>query len=100
MDFSAISSPLLLIGMVGVMYFFMLRPQIKKQKEQTKFSESLAKGLDVVTASGIIGRINKIDNNIVTLQIDPKTYIKVTKGSISKELTQAMEGSITDAINS
>ncbi|HQW71112.1 MAG: preprotein translocase subunit YajC [Saprospiraceae bacterium] len=100
MDFSAISSPLLLIGMVGVMYFFMLRPQIKKQKEQTKFSESLAKGLDVVTASGIIGRINKIDNNIVTLQIDPKTYIKVTKGSISKELTQAMEGSITDSINS
>ena len=86
--------------MVGVMYFFMLRPQIKKQKEQTKFSESLAKGLDVVTASGIIGRINKIDNNIVTLQIDPKTYIKVTKGSISKELTQAMEGSITDSINS
>lgn len=78
----------------------MLRPQIKKQKEQTKFSESLAKGLDVVTASGIIGRINKIDNNIVTLQIDPKTYIKVTKGSISKELTQAMEGSITDSINS
>jgi len=100
MDFSAISSPLLLIGMVGVMYFFMLRPQIKKQKEQTKFSESLAKGLDVVTASGIIGSINKIDNNIVTLQIDPKTYIKVTKGSISKELTQAMEGSITDSINS
>ena len=100
MDFSAICSPLLLIGMVGVMYFFMLRPQIKKQKEQTKFSESLAKGLDVVTASGIIGRINKIDNNIVTLQIDPKTYIKVTKGSISKELTQAMEGSITDSINS
>ena len=100
MDFSAISSPLLLIGMVGVMYVFMLRPQIKKQKEQTKFSESLAKGLDVVTASGIIGRINKIDNNIVTLQIDPKTYIKVTKGSISKELTQAMEGSITDSINS
>ena len=100
MDFSAISSPLLLIGMVGVMYFFMLRPQIKKQKEQTKFSESLAKGLDVVTASGIIGRINKIDNNIVTLQIDPKTYIKVTKGSISKELTQAMEGSITYSINS
>ena len=99
MDLSAISSPLLLIGMVGVMYFFMLRPQIKKQKDQAKFSESLAKGLDVVTASGIIGRINKIDNNIVTLQIDPKTFIKITKGSISKELTLAMEGSIKDAVN-
>jgi len=96
---ASLTSPLLLIAMVGVMYFFMLRPQIKKQKDQAKFGDSLAKGSDVVTASGIIGRINKIDNNIVTLQVDPKTYIKVTKGSISKELTQAMEGSIKDVIN-
>lgn len=99
MDFSTISSPLLLIAMVGVMYFFMLRPQIKKQKEQAKFSDSLTKGSDVVTASGIIGRINKIENNIVTLQVDPKTFIKVTKGSISKELTEAMGGNIKDVIN-
>ena len=77
----------------------MLRPQIKKQKEQNKFGESLAKGNDVVTSSGIIGRINRIDGNIITLQVDPKTYIKVTKGSISKELTDAMAGSISDVIN-
>ncbi|HMT76733.1 MAG: preprotein translocase subunit YajC [Saprospiraceae bacterium] len=95
----ALSSPLLLLGMVAVMYFFMLRPQIKKQKEQNKFGESLAKGNDVVTSSGIIGRINRIDGNIITLQVDPKTYIKVTKGSISKELTDAMAGSISDVIN-
>ena len=95
----ALSSPVLLLGMVAVMYFFMLRPQIKKQKEQNKFGESLAKGNDVVTSSGIIGRINRIDGNIITLQVDPKTYIKVTKGSISKELTDAMAGSISDVIN-
>ncbi len=95
----ALSSPLLLLGMVAVMYFFMLRPQIKKQKEQNKFGESLAKGNDVVTSSGIIGRINRIDGNIITLQVDPKTFIKVTKGSISKELTDAMAGSISDVIN-
>ncbi|HMY84048.1 MAG TPA: preprotein translocase subunit YajC [Saprospiraceae bacterium] len=92
-------SPLLLLGMVAVMYFFMLRPQIKKQKEQQKFGEALAKGNDVVTSSGIIGRISKIEGNIVTLQVDPKTYIKVTKGSISKELTEAMGSSIQDSIN-
>ncbi len=92
-------SPLLLLGMVAVMYFFMLRPQIKKQKEQQKFGDALSKGSDVVTSSGIIGRISKIDGNIVTLQIDPKTFIKITKGSISKELTDAMGGSIHDAIN-
>ena len=92
-------SPLLLLGMVAVMYFFMLRPQIKKQKEQQKFGEALAKGNDLVTSSGIIGRISKIEGNIVTLQVDPKTYIKVTKGSISKELTEAMGSSIQDSIN-
>ncbi|KXK20573.1 MAG: preprotein translocase subunit YajC [Saprospiraceae bacterium] len=92
-------SPLLLLGMVAVMYFFMLRPQIKKQKEQQKFGEALAKGNDVVTSSGIIGRISKIEGNIVTLQVDPKTYIKVTKGSVSKELTEAMGSSIQDSIN-
>jgi len=99
MDYSNLSPTFILIAMVGVMYFFMLRPQIKKQKEQAKFSDSLAKGSDVVTASGIIGRINKIENNIVTLQVDPKTFIKVTKGSISKELTEAMSASIKDVVN-
>ncbi|MBK7739087.1 MAG: preprotein translocase subunit YajC [Saprospiraceae bacterium] len=69
----------------------MLRPQIKKQKEQQKFGEALAKGNDVVTSSGIIGRISKIEGNIVTLQVDPKTYIKVTKGSISKSLPRLWE---------
>lgn len=94
------TSLLLMLGMLAVMYFFMLRPQIKKQKEQAKFGDNLTKGQDVVTTSGIIGRINKIDNNIITLQVDPKTFIKVTKGSISKELTEAMSSSIQDVINS
>lgn len=93
------SSILLLFGMIAVMYFFMLRPQIKKQKDQNSFQDTLAKGMDVVTASGMIGRINKIEDNIITLQVDPKTFIKVTKGAISKELTTALSASLKD-INS
>ena len=82
--------------MIAVMYFFMLRPQIKKQKEQNSFQDTLAKGMDVVTASGIIGRINKIEDNVITLQVDAKTFIKVTKGAISKDLTSALAGSLKD----
>jgi len=75
--------------MFVVIFFFFIRPQAKKQKEQVKFLESLDKGEEVVTASGLIGRINKIDGNIVTLTIAEKTFVRVTKGSISKEMTEA-----------
>lgn len=96
---ASLTSTLLLVGMMAVMYFFMLRPQIKKQKEQQKFGESIAKGQEVVTMSGIIGRISKVEGNVITLQIDPKTFIKVTKGSISKELTEGMASSLKEVVN-
>lgn len=79
--------PLLL--MFIVVFFFFIRPQAKKQKEQVKFLDSLDKGEEVVTTSGIIGRINKIDGSIVTLAVAEKTFIRITKGSISKEMTEA-----------
>jgi preprotein translocase subunit YajC len=80
--------PLLLI--IVVFYFFIIRPQQKKAKEQTAFINSLEKGKQIVTASGIIGRINKIEDNIITLQIDAKTFIKITKNSVSKDLTDSV----------
>ena len=91
--------PLLL--MFIVVFFFFIRPQAKKQKEQIKFLESLDKGEEVVTTSGIIGRINKIDGGIVTLAVADKTFIRVTKGSISKEMTEAYrKAGITDTTTS
>jgi preprotein translocase subunit YajC len=84
--------PLLLIFVV--FYFFMIRPQMKRQKEQQSFSDSLEKGREVVTASGIIGKINKIEGNIITLQVAANVYIRVTKGSISKEMTESFAGSL------
>ncbi len=78
-----------LIGIFIVFYFFFIRPQQKKAKSQTNFLANINKGDDVVTASGIIGKINKIEDDIVTLQVDQKTFIRVTKNSISKEMTEA-----------
>ena len=79
--------PLLL--MVVVIFFFFIRPQAKRQKEQAKFLEALEKGEEVVTASGLIGRINKIEGSIVTIAIANNVFVRVTKGSISKEMTDA-----------
>src|SRR5690606_1813343 len=71
--------PLLLIFVV--FWFFILRPQMKKQKEQNKFAEQLAKGQEVATSSGILGRIVRIDGEIVHLEIAPKTVVRVTKNA-------------------
>ncbi len=68
-----------------VFYFFLIRPQMKRQKDQQKFVESLKEGMEVVTNSGIIGRITKIDGNIVRLMVDEKTFIRVVKQSITGE---------------
>jgi preprotein translocase subunit YajC len=93
---SSIMSFMPLILMAVVVYFFFIRPQSKKQKEQNLFMEALEKGDQVVTSSGILGKINKIDNNIVTLQVDSKAFIQVTRGSISKEMTDSLLKATTD----
>ena len=82
--------PLLIFA---VFYFFMIRPQAKKQKEQSKFVKELEKGMDVVTGSGIVGKINKIEDGFVTLQVDSKTFIKFIQSAISKEMTDALQSS-------
>lgn len=79
--------PLMLI--MVVFYFFFIRPQAKKQKEQGSFISELEKGDQVVTSSGMIGKINKIDGNVIHLQVDQKTFIKVLRSAISNEMTAA-----------
>ncbi|HOJ91766.1 MAG TPA: preprotein translocase subunit YajC [Saprospiraceae bacterium] len=75
----------------GVMYFFMLRPQIKKQKEQNNYLGNLKKGDQVVTGSGIIGKITKFeDGGVIELQVDSKTFIKILKSAVSKEASEAL----------
>ena len=73
-----------------VMYFFMIRPQAKKAKLQDAFTKGISKGDEVVTNSGIIGKINKIDGEIIHLQVDTKAYIRIFRSAISKEMTEGL----------
>lgn len=77
-------------AMFLIIYLFMIRPQSKRQKEQKNFMDALEKGDDVVTSSGVLGKINKIEDDIVTLEVGTKTYIRITKNAISKELTDSV----------
>ncbi|RIH64971.1 preprotein translocase subunit YajC [Mariniphaga sediminis] len=79
--------PLLLI--VVVFYFFMIRPQMKRQKEVRKFRESLSKGDKVVTTGGIYGRIVEVKDTTIILEIAKDIQIKVDKNGIVKDMTDA-----------
>ena len=72
--------PLILI--MVVFYFFLIRPQMRKQKELKSFRESLKKGDKIVTAGGIYGRINNISENIVTIDVGNNMLLKVDKSAI------------------
>ncbi len=75
--------PLLLI--VVVFYFFMIRPQMKRQKELKKFRESLQKGDKVVTTGGIYGKVVEIKETVIIVQVDDNTKLKVDKAAVLKD---------------
>ncbi len=76
--------PLILI--VVVFYFFMIRPQMKRQKETRQFREGLKKGDKVVTTGGIYGKIVSVQETTITLEIAKDVQIKVDKNGIVKEM--------------
>ena len=77
-------------AMLLVFWLFLIRPQAKKQREQRQFVDNLQKGDQVVTASGILGKITKIEEAIITMEVGTKVYLRVTKNMVSKELTDAV----------
>ncbi|NDV83858.1 preprotein translocase subunit YajC [Bacteroides sp. 51] len=73
---------IMLIAMFAIMYFFMIRPQNKKQKEIANFRKSLEVGQKVITAGGIHGKIKDIKDDHVVLEIADNVKIKIDKSSI------------------
>ena len=82
---------IMLGGIILVFWFFMIRPQAKKAKEQKKFIDTMQKGNKVVTIAGIHGTINKVnEDNTIQLEVSPGSYLKIERSSISLEWSQAM----------
>lgn len=75
-------------AMLLIFWLFLIRPQAKRQREQGEFMKNLSKGDQVVTASGIIGRINKIDENTIIIEAG-KVFIPIIRSAISKEMTDS-----------
>jgi preprotein translocase subunit YajC len=82
---------IMLGGIIVVFWFFMIRPQAKKAKEQKKFIDGIQKGDKVVTIAGIHGTVSKVnEDNTIQLEVSPGSYIKIEKSSISLEWSAAV----------
>ena len=86
---------IMLIAMFVIVYFFMIRPQNKKQKELKNFRKSLQVNQQVVTAGGIHGVIKEINDNNVMLEIAPNVRICIEKNSIYSSGSDANSGQAT-----
>ncbi len=79
-------SMLPLVLMFVVLYFVMIRPQMKKQKEHRAMVEALAKGDEVVTAGGLLGRVSKMGDNYIGVEIANGVEIQVQRSAVVQVL--------------
>ena len=75
-------------SIILIMYFFMIRPQQKKQKETKKFIEEIKKGDEVVTIGGIHGKVSSVEGDIVYIELDRGLKVKVEKSAISLDFSK------------
>lgn len=83
----SVSFIVMMIAIFAIMYFFMIRPQNKKQKEIMNFRKNLEVGQSVVTAGGIYGKIKELEDNVVVLEIAPSVKIRIDRNSIFADAT-------------
>ena len=79
---------IMLIAMFAILYFFMIRPQQKRQKEIQKFQNELTEGSAVVTGGGIYGTVKRVDlaKNTVEVKIAHDVVVTVDRGSVYKDM--------------
>jgi len=87
---SAMPSLFIMIGMIVVMYFFMIRPQAKRAKEAKKFAEGTNVGDKIVTTAGIHATINRInDDGTLKIEVSNNSFMTIERSAVSMEMTSA-----------
>ena len=80
--FGGLGSMLPLILMFVVLYFIMIRPQMKRQKEHKAMVDALAKGDEVVTSGGVLGKVSKIGDTFVGLEVAQGVEIQIQRSAV------------------
>ena len=87
---STVQTLILFGGIAIIFYFFMIRPQQKKQKDQKKFINEIKRGDRIVTIGGMHGRISDMDEETVTIDVEKGARIKFERSAISLEASQKL----------
>ena len=80
-----------LVAIIVVFYFFMIRPQMRKQKAEQNFRTTLEKGAKIITIGGIHGRIVEVTDKTFLVEIDNNVKMRIEKSAISAEATKSLE---------
>lgn len=83
---SSLMSMLPLVLMFVVLYFVMIRPQMKKQKEHKAMIDSLAKGDEVVTAGGVLGKVGKMGDSYISLEVASGVEVQIQRSAVVQVL--------------
>ncbi|MCC7233161.1 MAG: preprotein translocase subunit YajC [Bacteroidia bacterium] len=94
---SGLMNIVFLVSIIVVFYLFMIRPQVRKQKTEKQFRETLQKGAKVVTIGGIHGRIVEVSDRTFLVEIDTNVKVRVERSAISAEATRSLDNPATPA---
>ena len=83
---STLTGMLPLVLMFVVLYFVMIRPQMRKQKEHRTMIEALAKGDEVATAGGLLGKVTRLGEGYLTLEISPGVEVQLQRSAVVQVL--------------
>ena len=83
-------------GIFLIFYFLFIRPQNKKLKEHKEMTENLAKGDEVVTSGGILGRVSKLHENFVSIEIATEIQVHIQRQAISSVMPKGTIKAIRD----
>ena len=77
---------LLPVGFIIILYFLMIRPQVKRQKAHKKMVDALAKGDEIVTVGGIAGRVTEIGDDFADVEVADGVVVKMRRGAVESVL--------------
>ena len=88
---SPVTSIVFLVLIFGVFWLFMIRPQMKKQKDQQKFREAIGKGDKIITIGGVHGKIIEVQDTTFIIEVEGNNRLKIEKSAVSMESSQVLQ---------
>ena len=86
-----ITNTIFMVAIVAVFYIFMILPQMRKSKKQKAFIEALGTGDQIITTSGMHGKITKLEDTTAIIELEDKQKVKIERSAISMELSAALK---------